>query len=64
VQAKREDHDEEGAGHMQGADSAGDSPAARRATPSVQRACGRATKYPGKGVLHDLTCGSADLRGR
>ena len=47
---------------MKGEDSPGCSPAARRATQDVQRAWGRATKYPGKGVLHDLARGDADLR--
>lgn len=41
-------------GHRQGDDSRGCSPAARRATRHVQRVRGRATKYPEKGVLHDL----------
>jgi hypothetical protein len=36
--------------------------AARRATRHLHRAGGRATKYHGKGVLHDLPRGDADLR--
>jgi hypothetical protein len=62
VQAGRENRDEEDAARMQGDDRLGCSPAARRATRHVQRACGRATKYPGKGVLHDFARGDAALR--
>jgi hypothetical protein len=62
VQAESEDHDEKDADLMQGDDSLGCRPAARRATPDVQRACGRATKYPGMGVLRDLSSGNAGLR--
>lgn len=47
---------------MQGDDSPGCGPAARRATRHVHRACWRVTKYYGKGVLHDLPRGDADLR--
>jgi hypothetical protein len=54
VQAEREDHEEEDTACMQGDESPGRSPAARRMTRDVQRACGRAAKYPEKGVLHDL----------
>ena len=53
---------EEDADDRQRDDSPGYSPAARRATPDVQRACWRATKYPGKGVLHDLARRDAGLR--
>jgi hypothetical protein len=62
VQAKREDCREEYAKRKQGSDRPGCSPAVRRATRDVQRASGRATKYPGKGVLHDLVRGDAGLR--
>ena len=62
VQAERKDPDEEDAARMQSDDSPGCSPAARRVTRNVQRACGQATKYPGKGVLHDLLRGDAGLR--
>jgi hypothetical protein len=62
VQAKREDHGDQDASHREGDDNPGWSPAARRATPGAQRACGRATKYPGKGVLHDLPRRDAGLR--
>jgi hypothetical protein len=62
VQAKREDCREEYAERLQGSDCPGCSPAARRATRDVQRAGGRTTKYPGKGVLHDLSRGDAGLR--
>jgi len=60
--AAREDHGEEHAGHRLGDDSPSNRPAARRARPDVQHACGRATKYPAKGVLHDLPKGDAGLR--
>ena len=62
VQAERMDPDESNAARIQGDDSPGCSPAAHRATPDVQRACGRATKYTGKGVLHDLARRDAGLR--
>jgi hypothetical protein len=62
VQAWREGHDEEDADPMQGDDS----PAALRLHAerhgTCARACGRATKYHGKGMLHDLPRGDADLR--
>jgi hypothetical protein len=54
VQAESEDHEEKDANLMQGDDGPDCRPAARRTTPDVQRACGRVTKYPGTGVLHDL----------
>jgi hypothetical protein len=62
VQAAREDRGAEHAEHKQGDDSRGCSPAARRAPGDVQRSCGRATKYSGKGVLHDLRRRDAGLR--
>lgn len=62
MQAEHKDHGEEDAGHRHGDDSTSWRPAARRATPDVQRACWRATKYPGKGVLHDFARGDTGLR--
>ena len=62
VQAERKDHDDDDAAIMQGDGSPCCSPPARGATRVVQRACGRATKYSGKGVLHDLPRDDADLR--
>jgi hypothetical protein len=44
---------------MQGDDHPGCSPAARRATPNVQQAGGRATKYPGRACF--TTCPEATL---
>jgi hypothetical protein len=62
VQAEREDHDETMPSARRANDSLRCSPAARCATRHVQRACGRATKHPGKNVLHDLSRRDADLR--
>jgi hypothetical protein len=62
VPAERKDPDEEDTARMQGDDSPGCSLAAHRETPDLQRACGRATKYPGKGVLHDLSRRDAGVR--
>src|SRR5437867_1013269 len=39
-----------------------DAAGARPGSEIASRACGRATKYPGKGVLHDFSRGDADLR--
>ena len=62
VQAERKDPDEEDAARMQGNDSSDCSPAAREPTRHGLRACGRATKYLGKGVLHALARCDAGLR--
>jgi len=62
VQAKRKDHGEECAGHRYGEDSPAGCPAARRATADVRRVCWQATKYPGKGVLHDFARCDKDFR--
>ena len=62
VQPERKNHGEEYVGQRHGDHSPACSPAARRATPDVQRACGPTTKYPVKGVLHDFVRGDAGLR--
>ena len=62
MQAEREDYDEEEAAGMHGDDRPRCRARACPATRDVRRACGRATKHPGKGVLHDLPRGDDGLR--
>jgi hypothetical protein len=59
VKAAREDRGEKHAGHRQGEDSR---TAVRLRAERHATCSGRATKYPGKGVLHDLPSGDAGLR--
>jgi hypothetical protein len=59
VQAESEDHDKKDADLMQGDDGPGCSPAARRVTEDVQRACWRATKYSERACF--TTCPAATL---
>ena len=62
MQAKAKNGGKEGPHHGQDDDPTSGRLAERGAPSGVQCGGRETTKYPGKGVLHDLVCGGAGLR--